>query len=622
VDSMKVSRILSLLLLVLLATSCFGPQESSSAAEGVMPSPTVASRDSAPSTLTPTTGVGRGAASEGRCGDGVCDGPENANNCPEDCVQESPTSVPSGHGASVCQDPNPVRAVVSQDLLEWRDWLDDGGFEEGRTEVVVSDHPAGGLKLAATERSAVAARTGSFGYVIDAGASEGVTFSIKFYIEKGEDIRFSFWARSLKGDVSLQPRIQWVEMQTKVDAPSESYVPDTTFSIGADWTKVEFVTDNTATYRYGLLSLEVGPNAALYLDDVRVEFPNWRMAEYTGASRLVGGVPVPPEPLAPLYMTVLIHIEDPPQLQLDERYFQQQTAIMRELARVLHEHGGMLTIQPEEDWAMGAEVFHPGLLRELVEEYGVVFSTHTHGPHCRDDEGRLRSYSDCQMNRDTAGWDQTPNDYGSPWVEEYVARERALLSEATGTQVTDHNGNWEYDRVSLLADAGVRTWSAYKNWRTQRTYDLLINNPWRPTQCSADAEIEKFVTHDPSTEIVYVPGYGQTITRHQERLSERVAPMISQFIRYVDPDRVNTFYVLTHVGTWHAREEGEEEAYIAYEPAAGQLVYSDEFVQDLRYWDEFLTEVIDPLVEEGYVKWASLPEMGQLFLEWEASCSP
>jgi hypothetical protein len=509
---------------------------------------------------------------------------------------------------------------VSEELLEWCNWLEDGGFEEGRTEVVISDSPVGGLQRAAAERTAAAARTGSFGFAITAGPNEGATFSVKFYIEKGEDIRFTFWARSLEGEVSIQPKVFWVGMGDGEGEPLDSYVPDRAYDVGPEWTQVAFVADNTQIYRYGLLSIEIGPNTVVHIDDVQVEFQNWRMAEYSEDSRLVGGIPVPLEPVAPLFMTVLIHIEDPPQLQVSDAYFQQQTAIMRELGRVLHEHGGMLTVQPEEDWAMGAEVFHPGLLAELAEEYGVVYSTHTHGPHCRDDQGRLRSSTDCQMNRDTAGWDQTPNDYESPWVAEYVGSLRALLSEASGTEVTDHNGNWEYAQVNNLAAVGVRTWSAYKSCHTQRTYDFLINNPWRPTQCSADAEIERFLTHDPSTDVVYIPGYSQTITRHQERVYDRVAPMISQFIRYADPERVNTFYVLTHVGTWHARERSEEDAYIAYDRATEESTYSEEFLQDLRYWDEFLTQVIDPLVEEGYVQWTSLPEMGELFLEWEASC--
>ena len=83
----------------------------------------------------------------------------------------------------------------------------------------------------------------------------------------------------------------------------------------------------------------------------------------------------------------------------------------------LHQHGGFLTIQPEEDWVVAAEKWSPGLVRELVEEFGVVYSTHTHGPHCRDPEGRLRSLADCNENRD---WDQTPGDDGYPDVIEYV----------------------------------------------------------------------------------------------------------------------------------------------------------------------------------------------------------
>jgi hypothetical protein len=618
--SMRTSLIGSLLVLALLIAGCLSPQAPASTPEGLPPGTTVPSTDLTPGSARPTVSVGQGATPQGRCGDGVCEGPENANNCPVDCLEQATTPAPSGQAASACENPNPRRAVVSQELLEWHDWLDDGGFEEGRTEVVLSDYPQGGLARAKVERAAVAARTGSFGYVIDAGQGEGVTFSVKSYVEKGEDIRFSFWARSPQGQVSIQPKIQWVEMEAKPGEPPETYLADITWTIGNDWTQVSFVTDNTVIYRYGLLSIEVGPNTVLHIDDVQVEFPNWRMAEYSGDSRVVGGIPVPPEPVAPVHMTVLIHIEDPPQAQMNEKYFQQQTAIMRELARVLHEHGGMLTIQPEEDWPMGAEVFDPGLLGELAETYGVVYSTHTHGPHCRDAEGRLRSYTDCNINKDSAGWDQTPNDYEYPYVTEYVSNLRELISRVSGTEVTDHNGNWEFDQASRLSEVGVKTWSAYKAWRTQRTYDVLINNPWRPTECNADADIDTFLTHDPSTEVIYIPGWGQAITRHQERLLTRMRPLVSQFIRYADPERVNTFYVVTHVGTFHAREAEDEDTYIAYDPRTGKLTYSAEFQQDLQYWDQMLTELIDPLVEQGYLEWTSLPEMGELYLEWEENC--
>ena len=62
-------------------------------------------------------------------------------------------------------------------------------------------------------------------------------------------------------------------------------------------------------------------------------------------------------------------------------------------------------------------------------------------------------------------------------------------------------------------------------------------------------------------------------------------------------------------------------AYITYDAATGEPVYSDLFLQDLQYWDDMLTELIDPLVAEGYLQWTSLPEMGELYLEWEGECA-
>jgi hypothetical protein len=521
---------------------------------------------------------------------------------------------PTGDLSDPCSNPNPHRAIASA-LQDWHDWMDDGSFEEDRFEVVAYDHPTLPIARARAERTPEAARTGSYGYAITAGPQEGILFGIKTYVERGEPIRFSFWARSPGGEITLQPKVYWVEGYEP--NPDLVYTPETAFTVGPEWTQVSFTTSNTKGVRYALLTLELGPDTLLHIDDVAVELPIWRMAEYDDPSRTVGGIPVPSEPAAPVHIAVLIHVEDPERLQTNEAFFQQKTAVFRELARTLHDHGGFLTIQPEEDWVLGANRFDPGLLQELAEQYGVIYSTHTHGPHCQDDEGRLRSLSDCNAN---PGWDQEPNDYESPWVAEYVRNLHDTIVAAAGVPVTDHNGNWEFDQASALAEIPMLTWSAYKNHHDQSTYDLLINNPWRPTECDADQEIAKFVTHDPDTQIVYIPGWGQAITRHQERLLERMRPLVSQFIYYADPDRVNTFYIVTHIDQFQSRSAEDSENYIVYDPATGTLTYSDEFEQDITYWDQMLSELIDPLVAEGYLQWTSLPGMGELYLEWEANC--
>jgi hypothetical protein len=560
---------------------------------------------------------------KGRCGDGVCDGPENPQICPQDCAvatseakldtPQSQDEKPSPPGDSqdsslpadsVCANPNPHRSVVSQELLEFGNVLLDGSFEEGVAEVVIDE-----AEQKTVERVQAAARTGSWGYAIQAGPNKGATFALKAYIEKGEDTRYSFWARSLNGEVMLQPKVYWVKEKEALDKPWSAEPAH----IGPEWTQVSFVIENTKGIRYALLSVEVEPNTHLHLDDVQVESAFWRMAEIEGASQVVGGINVPPEPVAPVHISFLIHIEDPSLLQNNETFFQMKTAVFRELARTFYEHGGFLTIQPEQDWPMAAESkFQPGLLAELADQYNVVYSTHTHGPNCRDDKGKLRSAEDCNQQ---PGWDrQLQNDD----VLEYVGELRDLLSQASGTTVSDHNGNWDFAQTSRYAEVSILTLSGYKKKHDQATYDRLINNPWRPGQVNADENIEAFLTHHPETNVIYVPGWGQAVTRHPERALSRLRPMISQFIAHADPERVNTFYAILHVDHFYSRAGNPD--YMAYNEATGEITYSAEFEQHIQGWDDMLTELIDPLVAEGYLQWTSVPEMGQLYLEWEAAC--
>jgi hypothetical protein len=570
----------------------------------------------APPAVSPTAALPGQPPGEGRCGDGVCDGPENAQLCPEDCA--APAAQPAA-SSQACSEPNPRRASL-EELVQWRNWLEDGGFEEGRTEIQVSDHHQSGLNRGRAERSAEAALSGSYGYALIAGPNQGLTFSVVSYLDKGETARFSFWARSPAGEVVLRPMVTEVE-RGEEDRPAPPDAPGGTFQIGSEWTQVSFEIEVTKILRYTLLSIEVGPNSTLYIDDVQVEQEIWKMAEYDGDSRTVGGIPVPMQPVAPTYINFLIHIEDPSNIQFDKAYFEGRSAVFIELAKILHQHGGMLTIQPEEDWVMAAEEFAPGLLQELAEMYGVQYSTHTHGPHCRDDEGRLRSYTDCTQQKDNPEWDQSVNDYDYPEVLEYAGNLQELIAEAANMPVTDHNGNWEFPQAGELSELGFKTWSAYKNWTTQRTYPYLINNPWRPGQVSADADLEEWLTHDPNTEIVYIPGWGQLLTRWSERAQEKLAPILSQWIANADAERVNTFYVMLHAGVFEARDQEDDMTYTVYNAATDTVTLSDELKAELAYWDMLLTELIDPLVAEGYLQWASLPEMGQRYLQWEhANC--
>ncbi len=548
------------------------------------------------------------AQSENRCGDGVCDGPENAANCPADCAQSPPqpeASVPK----SVCDLPNPQRAVVSEELLDFKNVFADSSFEEGTAEVDILAHPNGDLQIALVERSQEAAHSGSWGYAVKAGADQGVTFGARGYVEKGEELHFSAWVRVPEGKAPVTPMVFWMERENELGVPTRG---ETVF-VGQEWTYVQLKVATTKAVLYALLTFEVGPETMLYIDDVEIAVPVWRMAEYPGQSRSVGGVTVPVEPAAVTHFNLVIHIEDPNLLHTSRAYFKEQTAIFSELARIIHQHGGFLTIQPEQDWPQAAEEgFHPGLLAELAQNYNVVYSNHTHGPNCIDPQGVPRSSNDCNTNQ---GWEKAiTNDD----IVSYAQNMRQLFESASGIPVTDHNGNFDFPATSRFAEAGIQTLSGFKDRTTQSSYDYLYNNPWRPGQVNALRDIAGFLTHDPATQIVYIPGWGQALTRHPQRVTERIRPMLSQFIRFADDQRVNSFYVITHVGHFYSRTGDPN--YMHYNEASGQVEYSQEFLDHLNAWDQMLTEVIDPLVAQGYLQWTSFAEIGELYEAWEAAC--
>ncbi|MBL7161381.1 MAG: hypothetical protein ISS57_02160 [Anaerolineales bacterium] len=548
------------------------------------------------------------AQSENRCGDGICDGPENAANCAADCT-ESSSQAEARAPDSVCALPNPQRAVVSQELLEFNNYYADSSFEDGTAEVIVLPHQKDDLQMASVKRDQAAAHSGDWGYLINAGPNQGATFGAKGYIEKGEELHFSAWVRVPDGSAPVTPMVFWVENENDLGIPTRGE----TVTVGQEWTQVQLKASTTKAALYALLTFEVGPETTLHIDDVEISVPLWRMAEYEGQSRTVGGVTVPAESAAVTHFNIVIHIEDPNLLHNNRAYFEQQTAIFTELAKIIHKHGGFLTIQPEQDWPQAAEEgFHPGLLAELAQNYNVVYSNHTHGPNCIDPQGIPRSSADCNTN---PGWDRNITDDD---MVIYAQNMRQLFESASGVPVTDHNGNFDFTATSRFSEAGIKTLSVFKDKTTQSTYDRLINNPWRPGQGNALENLENFLSHDPNTQIIYIPGWGQALTRHPQRVTERIRPMLSQVIRFADPQRVNSFYVITHVGHFYSRTGDLN--YLHYNESSGQVEYSVEFLEHLNDWDKMLSEVIVPLVEGGYLQWTSITDIGELFEIWETGC--
>jgi len=560
--------------------------------------------------------LGSIALGVGRCGDGICEGPETPALCPEDC--------------GLCETPNPRRAEM-EDSLIWRDRLIDGSFESGSPDL--TDDERAGQLAAQIERSADpnTRHDGAYGIRVETDASGGA-FALQAKIDKGEETRFTAWIRSLGGPTEVRLHVLGLQSYTAPVARALRGLEEPlTVAVGPEWTQIELQFATTSGLERAFFAVELDPDTSIAIDEAKVEAEHWRRPEIEGPTRVVGGIEVPMEPAAPIHFNVLMHVEDPAALTVSEAYFRETTEVFTALAETLHSHGGFLTIQPEEDWPQGSGIFSAGrTLAELAQKYGVVYSTHTHGPACigclnadgpgaqgpRGCEGTERPLSngDCSACPDCVRV-VTDTD---PYTPVYVENLRLLIEQASGTPVTDHNGNWKYENLSALADVGVRTLSAFKKAETQSTFDVLFTNPWRPTHASAVDDPEAFFVHDPTTQVIFIPGWGQAITRHPEYLQERLVAMLAQVISYADPDRVNTFYIVTHVGHF---EPESEESYITVDPVTGRVTRGAAFERDLDYWETAMREVVDPLVAEGYVQWTSLPEIGELFVEWEADCA-
>jgi hypothetical protein len=506
---------------------------------------------------------------------------------------------------------NPLRAVVSSQLEEPYTIYADGGFENGdhdiRTISPYDDTPPLQPQLERTDESV---HSGNWSYKIVNNSDDTTEFSVRINPDKAEDIVFSCWIKSPSAALHLRPFMVF-ESNRLVSGPhyGENY------DIDSGWNLVSFTTSTTSGFRYAHAGIQVPPNSTLYIDDVSVTVPVWK--EPDEGDITIGGVNVPARPVAPVNICFSIHIEDPQNLISDEGFFWRKSIVFEELARLFHQHGGFLNIQPELEWALAAEKYAPDMLTELADQYNVTFSTHTHGPVCKGADGTPYGSAYCKAHH------HHPSDHDTNLDENdlvnYVQIRRQKLEALSHISVRDHNGNFDMVHKDLLSTAGVQTLSVFKSKYTQKSYDALYTNPWRPSNANALEDISLFLTHDPTQPLIYIPGVGSNITKRHERVPLKVRRFAGQFIKYADKERVNAMNLVLHVDAFISDDPAGDSDYIVVSGSGDPgFTYSDEFVTHLQYWDEMLTDTIDPLVEAGYLQWASHKEIADAFIQWES----
>ncbi len=285
----------------------------------------------------------------------------------------------------------------------------------------------------------------------------------------------------------------------------------------------------------------------------------------------------------PLYFGIGVHIE--PQAQyMDDFMYQRDRERLRRLAEIVAAHGGVLTVQTQTPFDTKAQQLGDTIFADLAAQ-GHEIALHFHeDAHIPDADNRP--------------------------VEEWVTaleEEIDLIEELSGAEVRTWSGGNIYSHVFEAAEqAGLEVNINYKNPQTQRSDErFTILTPWRPAGATS---VEERTTHDPGGAVIYIPS--GVFPAHCDKLEAFPRPYCYEAFDYVTvalrnsldavtEGQVNAFYGTLHPGDFFGPGDDEDK---------------------LQVWDEWLTAVVDPLVADGRIQWATMSHIADAFIAWEESC--
>ncbi len=247
-------------------------------------------------------------------------------------------------------------------------------------------------------------------------------------------------------------------------------------------------------------------------------------------------------------------------------------------------HDGRLTIQSQSPFTTTA-----------VREGSTALADWEDAGH----EVGLHFHEDAHLGKETAGLPV------ERWCE-VMKEEVGFLSEAGVDEVAYWSGGNLYPDLLAAAEcAGLSVNSDWKNPTTQQTAPELAGTvPWRPSGGTDGTDVTAFATHDPEGAIVFLPegaydrtdyASGRREMTDEEYFAYLEASLLAS-IEAAEAGKVNVFHFTLHPGEFRGDAGNQFGA-----------------------MERFLAEVVDPLVAEGKVEWATFSEMAAAFETWEAA---
>jgi acetyl esterase/lipase len=267
---------------------------------------------------------------------------------------------------------------------------------------------------------------------------------------------------------------------------------------------------------------------------------------------------------------------------LFERHVQDTLAV----ARIVEGHGGRMTVQAQSPFTQVAIERGNTILRDL-EARGHEIALHFHeDAHLGRDPERLPVQAWCAVMQEEIS---------------YIQRAGAQKKIRYWS-----GGNLYTGIVEAASCAGLDVMSDWKNPRTQRTDLSLVGvHPWRPAGGPSETDLSKFATHDPNGQVIFLPEGAYDPEKFKDKNAiiarggdqawfEVIREALERSLESAKADRVNVFHFTVHPGEFRG------------DPTRPFGVIED-----------FLTNVVDPLVKAGKVRWATFSQMADEFIAWE-----
>ncbi len=256
------------------------------------------------------------------------------------------------------------------------------------------------------------------------------------------------------------------------------------------------------------------------------------------------------------------------------------------VASIVEKHNGRMTIQAQTPFTTAAIQNKNSILTDL-EARGHEIGLHFH------EDAHLGKNADALS---VATWCA-------------VLKEEISFIKQTGVKGNIRywsGGNLYVNLLDAATCAGLDVNSDWKNPDIQETDVRLIGiHPWRPAGGTRGTDVSKFATHDPNGKIIFLPEgiYARSDFASMRRAEtaggdeayfEFLKQSFNASLAAAAADKVNVFHFTVH-------------------PAE----FKGDVKNPFAVIEKFLTDVVDPQVKAGRVKWATLAEMADAFKAWE-----